>query len=279
MRNRIFLSFDVEDWFQVENLRSVFPPESWEKQTLHVEENIDLILNLLDKYNIKATFFVLGWIAQKKPKLIKRIHENGHEVASHGYGHLLNYNLSKDELIEDLKKSKEILENIIDDEVIGYRAPSFSISDELLEILFNLGFKYDSSYNAFSSHDRYGSISTTKDKNGPFKHDSGIIEIPLPLVNVFNMKVPISGGGYFRIYPLRIFDKLVNKYMKNNEEYVFYMHPWEFDIKQPKIKNIPLNYRVRHYFGINKSYKKLDTLLSRYKDYNFEKMKNIIEEF
>jgi len=122
----------------------LYPPETWEKQKLNVENSTDIILNLLDKHNVKATFFILGWIAERKPDLVKKIHNKGHEIASHGYGHLLNYNLSKEELEEDLKKSKFIIEDLIGEEVVGYRAPSFSISDELLDILYNLGYKYDS---------------------------------------------------------------------------------------------------------------------------------------
>lgn len=276
MKKNIYLTFDIEDWFQVENMRSVFPPESWDRQELHIEENIEKILFLLDKYNIKATFFVLGWIAERKPKLIRRIYKKGHEIASHGYGHLLNYNLSSEELTNDIKKSKEILEDIIGERVIGYRAPSFSITDDLLQILYNLGFKYDSSYNAFSFHDRYGKILVPNNSYSPFKHISGITEVPMPLVKMLGLSLPISGGGYFRIYPYKMFELLVNKYFRTNCEYVFYMHPWEFDTGQPKIKTIPINYRIRHYSGIKRSYDKLDKFIYRHKNYNFCTIRSIV---
>ncbi len=280
MKKNIYLTFDVEDWFQVENLRSLYPPETWEKQKLNVENSTDIILNLLDKHNVKATFFILGWIAERKPDLVKKIHNKGHEIASHGYGHLLNYKLSKKELEEDLKKSKFIIEDLIGEEVLGYRAPSFSISDELLDILYNLGYKYDSSYNGFSIHDRYGKIELENENNQPFLHKSGIIEFPLPLVEVFKQKVPISGGGYFRLYPSFIFNNLVKKYMKNHKDYVFYMHPWEFDINQPKLKNIKLSYRFRHYTGIKKSKEKLEKFILTNKKNNFRyrKIKNFLKE-
>lgn len=280
MKKNIYLTFDVEDWFQVENLRSLYPPETWEKQKLNVEDSTDIILNLLDKHNVKATFFILGWIAERKPDLVKKIHNKGHEIASHGYGHLLNYNLSKKELEEDLKKSKFIIEDLIGEEVVGYRAPSFSISDELLDILYNLGYKYDSSYNAFSIHDRYGKIELENENNQPFLHKSGILEFPLPLVEVFKKKVPISGGGYFRLFPSFIFNNLVKKYMKNHKDYVFYVHPWEFDINQPKLKNIKLSYRFRHYIGIKKSREKLEKFILTNKKNNFRyrKIKNFLKE-
>ncbi|WP_051001537.1 polysaccharide deacetylase family protein [Thermosipho africanus] len=136
----IYLSFDVEDWFQVENLRKLFPPETWEKHQSRVEENTIRILQLLRKWNVKSTFFILGWIAERYPKLVQQINQDGHEIASHGYGHIINYQLTREEIFQDIKKSKKILEEISGKEVIGYRAPNFSVTEDVIDALIDLGF-------------------------------------------------------------------------------------------------------------------------------------------
>ncbi len=271
-------SFDIEDWFQVENLRSKFPTETWSTQELRVKENTERILELLDKHSIKATFFILGNIAERVPELVKQIHRSGHEVASHGYGHILNYKLSKEELYNDLKISKEILEEITDEEVIGYRAPSFSINDDLLYILKDLCYKYDSSLNPFALHDRYGDIETDKKLSEVFLHESGITEFPMPLVKVYGIRIPISGGGYFRIFPLGLFKKLVRKYFSNHDICVFYMHPWEIDSEQPRVNGIKLNYKFRHYYGLDKTYEKFDDFIKFCKDsgYKVKTIKSVL---
>lgn len=277
MKKKICLTFDVEDWFQVENLRSAFPPETWDNQELRVEKNTKQILDLLDKYNIKATFFVLGWIAEKVPDLVKDIYRRGHEIASHGYSHILNYKMSEEEMRKDLKKSKELLESIINDEVRGYRAPSFSIKDELMFILKNLGYKYDSSLNSFALHDRYGML-IGKITNKPFIHQSGIIEFPMPVISIMRANVPISGGGYFRIYPLWFFKQLVQMYLKKNDVYIFYMHPWEIDEGQPRVKEIKTFYYFRHYYGLNKTFDKLERFIRLIlKEVDFTTLANFVE--
>ena len=260
MKKTVCLTFDIEDWFQVENLRKVFPPETWDKQELRVEKNTHKILDILEEHNIKATFFVLGWIAERVPKLVKEISKRGHEIASHGYGHLLNYNLSREQLKQDLLKSKKVLEDITGKTVIGYRAPSFSISDELMKLLAELGFRYDSSFNDFAKHDRYGKLSGAEGSK-PFMHETEVYEFPLPVVKKFGQNIPISGGGYFRIMPLAIFKKLVMQYLNNNKLYIFYMHPWEIDVTQPRIKKIKKVYYIRHYFGLSTTFNKLKNFI------------------
>ena len=142
---KTLLSVDVEDWFHVDNLKQAISRDSWETRTSRVERNINLILEKLDKYNSSATFFILGWIAERFPKLVKKIHSQGHEIACHGYNHDLVYSLSPEKFREDAGKTKQLLEDIIGERIIGYRAPNFSITDWSVDILISLGFKYDSS--------------------------------------------------------------------------------------------------------------------------------------
>lgn len=260
-RKMVAITIDVEDWFQVENLRSVYDHSKWNSAESHVEKNTEKILEVLAEKNIKATFFVLGWIAQKYRSSVRKISEEGHEIASHGFSHVLNYNLSLTELREDLDRSKKLLEDIVGKEVIGYRAPSFSINDKVLGILAELGYKYDSSFNSFSIHDRYGTISNFV-LNRPFVHDSGIVEFPMPVMNLGKFSVPISGGGYFRIYPFWLFKLLVKRYLEKNDLYVFYLHPWEIDAEQPVVRNIPLTYKIRHYTGLSRCLEKFGRFLT-----------------
>jgi len=274
---QVCLSFDIEDWFQVENLREVFPPETWDKAELRVERNTRRILDILDEKNIKATFFVLGWIAEKVPGLVKEIVLRDHEVASHGYNHELNYNLDTETLRNDLEKSKKLLEDITGVEVIGYRAPTFSITDEVMTMLLELGYKYDSSLNDFPLHDRYGKLSGEK-INGPFLHSSGIVEIPMPLVKIFGKNIPISGGGYFRLLPFAVFKRLVKIYLKQNDFYVFYMHPWEIDKDQPRIKNVKLTNRIRQYTAIEKTELRLKNLVDEIKKHTNSRFETLREE-
>jgi len=257
----VSITIDVEDWFQVENLRAVYDHTSWEKAESRVERNTELILEALDNHKVKATFFILGWVAERYPKLVKKISEEGHEVASHGYNHILNYNLSEEELRRDLESSKKLLEDLTGKEVIGYRAPSFSVNDKVLATLSEIGYRYDSSFNPFSLHDRYGTI-TQSVISRPFLHQSGIVEFPMPVLELGHINLPISGGGYFRIYPFWTFKKLLQLYFRKNTLFVFYMHPWEIDSEQPVVKNIPFGYKLRHYVGLKGCYRKFEKLLT-----------------
>jgi polysaccharide deacetylase family protein (PEP-CTERM system associated) len=280
---KVCFTFDVEDWFQVENLRAVFPPERWDYCEFRVVTNTKRILELLDKYNIKATFFVLGWIAERFPEVVKEIHTKGHEIGSHGYGHIINYKLSKEELFNDLSKSKDILEGIIGEKVLGYRAPNFSITKDVIEILENIGFKYDSSYHPFSKNDRYGKLDDYKLNNNDkiFKVSDQLYEISLPVLKTNKFEIPLAGGGYFRLYPYFVFEKLFFKYMSNNNLFVMYLHPWEFDEKQPKVKNIKFSYRLRHYIGLNKTYRKLEKFINKINssnEFSFVRLKDLLED-
>ncbi len=267
-----FLTFDIEEWFQVENLRSSIHPDEWIYKKSTLEENTNKILHILDRHNVRSTFFILSWVAERNPRLIKQIYSAGHEVASHGYAHeRANIQKEKD-VIYDLQKSKYILENIIIDKVIGYRAPNFSINDRILDYMKDLGFIYDSSYNPFRLNPRYGKLENLGNKVafGCYRTVNGIFEIPLSCYDFNGVQFPIAGGAYFRIIPFWIFRKIVKKKIKQEPVYNFYLHPWEFEPEQERVKNIRWDYRFRHYYGLRRTAKKLEKLIIYLKSQNSE---------
>jgi len=272
----ICLTFDVEDYFQVENLRSIYPLDTWDRQIFRVERPTIQILDLLDQHHIKGTFFVLGWVAERLPYLVKEIHAQGHEIASHGYSHKLNTPefFSDSELSDDIKRSKDLLENIIGEKVLGYRAPSFSIHEKVLSILKDLDFHYDSSFNPISWNKRCGQINTNSNTNS-FLHKTGVQEFSIPQQLLFGRKIPLGGGGYFRLYPLTFFLKLVQKYLQDNDLMIFYLHPWELDSKQPRFwTELRIDHGFRHYYGLKSSASKLEKFIQwgKKKQVNFSRI-------
>ncbi len=270
----ILLTFDVEDWFQVENFKKYIPYSSWSSQELRVKKNTIKLLDLLSDapVPIQATFFVLGWVAERLPDLVREIDQRGHEVASHGYEHHLCYNQSLDELRLDLVKSKKLLEDIIGKEVSGYRAPSFSISDETLTLVQEAGYTYDSSYNSYEGNGRYGSLQLPKDKqlNSPiYPLSSTFFEIPVSNLNLGDKIIPWGGGGYFRLLPAFLHEIGVKYILKRHDCYTFYMHPWEIDPDQPKVREAKLFFRFRHYVNIKKTKKKLEKFVATNGECNF----------
>lgn len=259
------LSIDVEDWFQVENLRSAIDRDKWDHLEHRVDENTRRILRILREHDATATFFVLGWVAERYPDLVREIDREGHEVASHGYSHQLVYEITREEFREDIRRSKQLLENIIGKRVIGYRAPSFSIREDTLWALDELrdaGFEYDSSVFPVSFHDRYG-FSGYGDE--PFVWPNGLREIPLAVLRLGKLALPVAGGGYFRLLPYCYFRNALRKLNKRDKRFVFYMHPWEMDPGQPRIE-VPQPYRMRHYINLDKTEERLRKLL---KDFQF----------
>ncbi|MBK7630772.1 MAG: DUF3473 domain-containing protein [Ignavibacteriales bacterium] len=271
-----FLSVDVEDWFQVDNLKQAISRDSWDGRLSRVEKNVDVILELLNKNNSFATFFILGWIAERFPQLVKKIHKQGHEVACHGYNHELVYSLSPKKFQEDVFKTKSILENIIGEQIIGYRAPNFSITDWAIDVLISLGFKYDSSLFLTVAHNRYGKLKDYDVSKKPiFELKNGLYEVMLSNINFAGNKLPWSGGFYFRFIPYIVFKSGINKILKDKGIYIFYIHPWEFDPDQPRVKDISLQYKFRHYTNLNKTESKFTKLL---KDYSFLPIRNLVSE-
>jgi polysaccharide deacetylase family protein (PEP-CTERM system associated) len=268
------LSVDVEDWFQVENLKQAIDKESWDKNISRVERNVNLILELLNEKGTKATFFILGWIAERHPLLVKKIHDEGHEIACHGYGHDLISNLTHEKFQQDVFATKCILENLIGEKVIGYRAPNFSITDWSIDILISLGFKYDSSLFPIVGHSRYGKLkNVTVPNKAIFELKDGFYQVMLSYLNVGKFKIPWAGGLYFRAIPYNIFKKGIDRITRQKGLYVFYIHPWEFDPEQPKVNNIKLNYKLRHYSNLKTTESKFKKLLE---DFNFSRIRDAI---
>ncbi len=261
------MSVDVEEWYQTENLKPAINRKDWNLMESRVEDQIDILLEIFKRKNIKATFFVLGLIAEKHPEMIKKIHNNGHEIASHGYTHKLLHELSHEQFKEEVINSKKILENITKSEVKGYRAPAFTIRRELFHPLFEAGYKYDASYMPTSMHDRYGKLKDSQIYN--INNFDGVLSFPNLAVKMFGITIPISGGGYFRLFPYSLFKVLFKKAAKKAELPIFYIHPWEIDYKQPKVKNISRFASFRHYIGLKRTLGKLEKLTKDFKFISF----------
>ena len=269
----ILLTFDVEDWFQVENFKDYIPFSSWNDHELRVEKNIHLILDLLDSFPFqpKATFFVLGWVARKLPGMVKEIHKRGHEVASHGNLHHLCTNQSLTEAKQDLKDGKALLEDIIGQKIFGYRAPSFAINNDILKMIQDTGHVYDSSYNSFSMHKRYGTIdlSAHTKKGAAFKIADDFFELPISNLTINQKTFPLGGGGYFRLIPFSLFKRGMNLILNKDKTFLFYSHPWEFDPDQPRVEQASTSFKFRHYINLNKTQKKLESLIKNFNNLKF----------
>lgn len=256
-----YLSIDVEDWFQVDNFKDFIYNNEWSRMEYRLEKNIESILNILNKKNTKATFFVLGWVAERDPKLVMRIFDEGHEIACHGYSHTNSLILKYRELKDDISKSKKILEDIIQKKVIGFRAPSFSITSQLLDILVELKFEYDSSLFSSDLNSKYGKIQDIGVPRKDFKINKDLFEFPLSTNSKLGLNIPWSGGFMFRALPYFIFEKGMNKILKKNNYYLFYIHPWEFDISQPKVHKARMNQKLKHYYNIKTTMMKFERLI------------------
>ena len=270
----ILLTFDVEDWFQVENFKEYIPHSSWGSKELRVEKNIIELLDLLDSVpaKVEATFFVLGWIAERYPDLVREIQKRGHEIASHGFDHHLCYNQSPEELRRDLLKSKDLLEDLIGVEVSGYRAPSFSITDEVVKIVQDVGYLYDSSYNSYGGHGRYGTLTLPKGQKLDlplYKLSSTFYEIPVSNLRIGKKVIPWGGGGYFRLLPFFLHRAGVKQILKQKNCYTFYMHPWEIDPNQPRVKDAKSFFRFRHYVNLRSTKEKLKKLVVDNAEHSF----------
>lgn len=266
-RKPILITIDLEDWFQVENLRLAYPHDTWDLCDLRVTMNARILLDLLDRYNVRATFFVLGWVAERCPDLIREIHNRGHEIGCHGYDHRICSDLSTSDLREDLLKAKSILTDITGYPVIGYRAPSFSVTQELLEILKELDFVYDSSYNSGAFNKRYGRLpadSWRRSSSGHMVYRNGLTELPVSNLRVGRTVLPWGGGGYLRTWPPSLFEWGVRQIIGREGHYLFYMHPWEIDSAQPKVKKIPFLSKARHYLNLSGTLPRLSHFLTAF---------------
>ncbi len=270
------LSIDVEEYFNVAAFEDQIRFEDWDKFESRVENSTKSILSILNQYQVKATFFVLGWVAERHPGLISSIHAQGHEIACHSYAHKLIYSQTPDQFKEDLRRSKRILEDIIGEKVVGYRAPSYSITKDslwALDILISEGFLYDSSIFPII-HDRYG-IPDGDRFIYKIGGNSGqtITEIPLSTVELFKKNIPIAGGGYMRLLPYSFIRWGIQKInLKENKPAIIYLHPWEIDVGQPRLQGSMLS-KFRHYVNLSKMERNLRYLL---RDFRFGPVRDII---
>ena len=271
------LSVDVEDYFQVSAFAKNIKQSDWDTQPLRVEKNTQRLMDLFDEVQVKATFFVLGWVADRNRGLIREIAARGHEVACHGYSHQLIYNQTPEVFREETNRSKSLLEDLVQKPVIGYRAASYSITSNslwALDILAEAGFEYDSSIFPVH-HDRYGipdAIEVPHVLKTPNGHP--IVEFPLSTAKIFNYKLPIAGGGYFRLYPYALTRFGLKQINRQQRPFIFYLHPWEIDPDQPRIQANWVS-RFRHYNNLDKCENRLKRLLS---DFSFATCADVLKD-
>jgi polysaccharide deacetylase family protein (PEP-CTERM system associated) len=271
------LTIDVEDYFQVAALAEAVDRKDWHDMEYRVEANTDRLLSVLGDHNTKATFFTLGWVAEKSPALVRRIHDAGHEVASHGYSHQLIYKQTPEVFREETRRSKAILEDIIGEPVTGYRAASYSITAQsrwALDILCEEGFTWDSSIFPVH-HDRYGMPGTPRWPHR-LKTDNGseIAEFPLSTLKLPGYTLPIAGGGYFRLFPYWFSQWGLGSINRMGKPFVFYLHPWEIDPGQPRL-DVKWFSRFRHYNNLEVCEQRLVNLLKRFR---FTTMSDVLVE-
>ncbi len=269
------LSFDVEEHFQVSAFASPIRRRHWDSFTSRVEANTEAILTLLEDRNVRATFFILGWVAHRHPGLVKKLADKGHEIASHGYSHETITGQTPGLFREDVRRAKQILEDTIGAPVHGYRAPSFTITRDTqwaLPVLVEEGYVYDSSIFPIM-HDRYGMRGAN-----PWYHQlqtvSGPIwEVPPSTLKIGGVRFPIAGGGYFRLYPYSCLNWMLKRASQQGP-LVLYLHPWELDPEQPRMRGSLLS-RFRHYVNLRKTAGRLSQLLE---DFPFAPIREAIAE-
>ena len=259
------LSIDVEDYFQVSALAPYISRYEWERLPCRVERNTDLILAMLAESATQATFFVLGWIAERYPALVRRIVAEGHELASHGYDHERATRQGRGDFYEDICKAKRLLEEIAGLEVRGYRAPSFSIGASTFwafDCIAEAGYRYSSSVYPIR-HDRYGMPDAPR---FPYHPIPDLLEIPITTARVLNANLPAGGGGYFRLLPYNVSRALIRRVNEIDQRAaVFYFHPWELDPEQPRVPGTNLKTRFRHYHNLHQVQSRLHSLLRDFK--------------
>jgi polysaccharide deacetylase family protein (PEP-CTERM system associated) len=259
------LTFDIEEYFHAEAFAGAVRPEEWPTLSSRVVDVTERVLDILDYADVRATFFVLGWVAERHPGLVREIHARRHELACHGYGHQMISRQTPQEFAEDVKRAKKVIEDAAGTDVIGYRAPTFSVVRQTLwslEVLMEAGFRYDSSIFPII-HDRYGISDAPRFPHRIPVNGNGcaMAELPLSTISVLGQRLPVAGGGYFRLMPYGL-TRLAIKRLNTVERQpaVVYLHPWELDLHQPRL---PVGWltRLRHSINIDKTEDKLRRLL------------------
>lgn len=269
------LTVDVEDYFQVAAFEKTVSKEQWENFPRRFSDNTEKLLNLFAEYSYKATFFVLGWIAERDPKLIRRIAEAGHEIASHGYDHQLVYRSDEKKFREDIRRTKELLQKITGRAIFGYRAPSWSLTARTPwahRVLVEEGYRYDSSVFPIR-HDLHGSPGARRDIHRIETEAGTIIEFPPAVLRLFGHNFPTGGGGFFRLYPYGLTRFMLRAINARERPFTFYIHPWEIDPEQPRIPDASWKSRFRHYVNLKRTESKLRRLLA---DFQFATMQEVL---
>lgn len=268
------LTIDVEDYFQVSAFAPHIARSEWNTRECRVERNVGRILEMLERHQTKATFFTLGWIAERYPNLIRQIHQQGHEVASHGYGHERASDQTEKAFFSDIHLAKVILEDLVGVEVKGYRAPSFSIGEGNLwafDCLARAGYRYSSSVYPIK-HDHYGMPDSPR---FAYQVRPGLLEIPVTTLRVLNRNLPSSGGGYFRLLPYALSRWMLKRVNADDgQSGIFYFHPWEIDFDQPRVDGISSKTRFRHYVNISRMESRLNRLFA---DFNWARMDQVFK--
>ncbi|HUS18592.1 MAG TPA: XrtA system polysaccharide deacetylase [Terriglobales bacterium] len=257
------LTIDVEDYFHTEAASGAVSRDQWPHQPTRVEASTLQLLQMFDRHSVKATLFILGWVAERFPALIRQAADAGHEIACHSYWHRAIFRLTPDEFREDTKRAKAAIEDAAGTGLAGYRAPSFSMvsgTEWALDILAELGFLYDSSVNPIR-HDFYGNASAPRQ---PHKVAGGALwELPIATVRVAGQNLPMGGGAYLRIFPLRYMQWGLKQLREEGSVAMFYLHPWEIDPEQPRLP-LGMKSRLRQYTNLRQTQSKLESLLSEF---------------
>ena len=265
-------TIDVEDYFQVSALAPYISRDQWDHTPCRVERNVDCILQLLDEADAHATFFTLGWIAERYPQLVRRITDNGHEVASHGYQHERATELDRRAFLADIRLAKAVLEDVAGAAVSGYRAPSFSINDAndwAFDCLAEAGYRYSSSIYPIR-HDHYGMPDAPR---FPYRSRDGLLEVPITTTRFMSRNWPAGGGGYFRLMPYAMSKWLIRRVNEvDGQSAIFYFHPWELDPEQPRVPGIDAKTRFRHYVNLHRTEDRLRQLL---RDFRWDRVDRV----
>jgi polysaccharide deacetylase family protein (PEP-CTERM system associated) len=269
------LSVDVEDWFQVGAFENVISRDSWDARECRVERNTDALLAMFDEAQIKATFFTLGWVAERYPGLMRRIVDAGHELGNHGCNHDRVFNFTPAQFAADLDRSRKTIEDTGGAIVKGYRAPSFSINKNTPwahEIMAEQGYVYSSSINPIA-HDHYGWADAPRFAFNPIK-GSDFIEIPVTTAMLGSKRIAAGGGGFFRLLPYVYSRWAVRQVNAESRPGIIYFHPWEIDPSQPRVQNAPLKSKLRHYTKLDAMAGKLRRLIA---DFKWDRLDRIVQ--
>ena len=259
------MSIDVEDWFMVSNLASAVEASSWSRRESRIERNTDRVLERLDDHGVPATFFVLGWVAERFPALVDRICRAGHEIAVHGMNHEPVHSLSAEKFRDDVTRCKDMLEQRSGQTVYGYRAPDFSITEWAIDVLQDVGYTYDSSAFPVLGRLRYGVIGNMDAREPVREIRPGFHEVCVACLPMGRLGLPWGGGGWFRLLPYAVFRRGVASILNAGRPYVFYIHPWELDPGQPRIEGLTRGQRFRHTVNLERCEARWSRLLDEFR--------------